>query len=119
MVNTSNAVSTTQTPGVLRTGEKVATALSSLQSKDAKTFYHQIHGARFIMPDGLELVFLGGQFTTDEPSIISELSKVADRGTSMIYSRKPGALAEAIAKDAEAVKSAIQDTSANSGKADA
>jgi pyridoxal/pyridoxine/pyridoxamine kinase len=46
-----------------------------------------IPGANFIMPDGLELKFLGGQFVTEDPDVIEELSKVADKPTSMIFTK--------------------------------
>ena len=43
--------------------------------------------ANFIMPDGLELKFLGGQFVTEDPEVIEELGKVADKPTSMIFTK--------------------------------
>jgi hypothetical protein len=46
-----------------------------------------IPGANFIMPDGLEIKFLGGQFVTEDPDVIEELSKVADKPTSMIFTK--------------------------------
>lgn len=109
MLNTANAV---KDASVLRSGEKVAMLVSAAGGKNAKTFYHQIPGAKFIMPDGLELQFMGGAFTTDDPAIIAELGKIADRGTSMIYTRKPGTLAEVVAKEASAAQTAITDTTA-------
>ena len=76
-----------QNAAVLRTGERIATTQAALTSKSGKTFYHMIPGAKFVMPDGLEIVFLGGRFTTDDPAIISELGKVADKSTSLIYTQ--------------------------------
>lgn len=76
-------------PTVIRAGESAPQAnLEVLKSKDAKTFYHMVPGASFIMPDGLQIVFLGGQFVTADKDIIRELSAVADKSTSMIYTRK-------------------------------
>lgn len=72
---------------VLRTGERVATTQTALASKNAKTFHHMIPGAKFVMPDGLEIVFLGGRFTTEDPEIIAELSKIADKSTSLVYTQ--------------------------------
>jgi hypothetical protein len=62
-----------------------------------------IPGARFIMPDGLEIQFLGGQFTTADPEVIAELDKVANKSTSMIFTDKAAAaLVQATEKKAAA-----------------
>lgn len=87
---------------VLRSGEKTAMEIAGSDKSKIKTYYHQLPGARFIMPDGLELTFMGGMFATDRPEIIAELDKVVDRPASMICSHAPGALAEMVAKDATA-----------------
>lgn len=87
---------------VLRSGEKTAMEIAGTDKSKVKTYYHQLPGARFIMPDGLELTFMGGMFATDHPEIISELEKVADRPASMITRRAPGALADMVAKEAAA-----------------
>lgn len=120
MLNTANAIKQQapqlqQQDAVLRSGEKTAMLVTGGNAAKVKTFYHQIPGARFIMPDGLELTFMGGQFSTDDEACINELNKVADRGTSMIYTRKPGSLAEVVAKDAKAATAAIEDTSKLTG----
>jgi hypothetical protein len=76
----------TTTPTVLRSGESAVPAGPlGLKDKNARTFHHMVPGARFIMPDGLEVQFLGGIFTTTDPDIIKELSAVADKPASMIY----------------------------------
>ncbi len=75
-------------PEVLRSGESIATSVEALKDPNAKTYYHMVPGARFCMPDGLELRFMGGQFTTADPEIMSELNKVANKSTSMIYTAK-------------------------------
>lgn len=72
---------------VLRSGEVVASSMQALKNPNARVFHHMIPGANFIMPDGLELKFLGGQFVTDDPDVIAELEKVADRPTSMIFTK--------------------------------
>ena len=87
---------------VLRSGEKTAMEIAGTDKSKVKTYYHQLPGARFIMPDGLELTFMGGMFATDDPQIIAELNKVADRHTSMISTKAPGNLEELVAKDAAA-----------------
>lgn len=72
---------------VLRSGEVVASSMQALKNPNARVFHHMIPGANFIMPDGLELKFLGGQFVTDDPDVIAELSKIADKPTSMIFTK--------------------------------
>lgn len=62
-------------------------AQSDFKDKAAKMFYHMIPGARFVMPDGLEIIFQGGVFSTADKALIEELSKVADKPTSMIYTK--------------------------------
>lgn len=83
------------TATTIRSGESAPQAnLEVLKNKDAKTFYHMVPGASFIMPDGLQIVFLGGQFVTTDKEIIRELTAVADKMSSMIYTRKE--VAEAV-----------------------
>ena len=73
----------------LRSGEVAPQAgLALLKDKNARTFHHMVPGAKFIMPDGLEVQFLGGQFVTNDPAIIAELSKIADKASSMIFTKK-------------------------------
>lgn len=99
------------TAPVLRSGESLSTTVEALTDKNAKTFYHMVPGARFIMPDGLELRFLGGQFTTADPGIIAELNKVTDKPTSMIYGKK-----EAIALVKGAIASVAEEAADTAGK---
>jgi pyridoxal/pyridoxine/pyridoxamine kinase len=74
---------------VIRAGESAPQAtVETLKDKTAKTFYHMIPGARFVMPDGLEVQFLGGQFVTADKDIIRELEAVANKQTSMIFTKK-------------------------------
>jgi len=79
-------------------------APSDFKSKNAKAFYHMVPGARSVMPDGLEIVFQGGVFSTADPEIIAELEKVADRPTSMIYTKR-----ETVATVQATVKTAAAD----------
>jgi hypothetical protein len=72
-------------PQTVRVGEVVTNTQTSLTDKNARTYRHSCQGARFIMPDGLEVHFLGGLFTTSDPAIIAELDKVADKAASQIY----------------------------------
>jgi hypothetical protein len=72
-------------PDVLRSGEKQASTPEALKNPNSRVFFHHVAGAKFIMPDGLELQFLGGRLVTDDASIIAELEKVANKSASMIY----------------------------------
>ena len=58
-----------------------------MKSTPVKTYHHIVRGAKFMMPDGLEVQFLGGSFTTADPEIIAELDKVANRPASMVYTK--------------------------------
>lgn len=73
--------------GTLRSGETQTTTQEALADPDAKTYMHMVKGARFIMPNGLEIRFLGGFFRTNDPVIIAELDKVANKSTSQIYTK--------------------------------
>lgn len=73
---------------ILRSGESAQQAkLAELKSDNVRTFHHMVPGACFIMPNGLEVQFLGGSFTTAEPDIIAELSAIADKPSSMVYTK--------------------------------
>jgi hypothetical protein len=93
---------------VLKSGEL---APSVPKDKTAKSYYHMVRGARFVMPDGLEVVFRGGIFTTKDPEIIAELDKVADRPASMVYTKNETAEAVLAAAKA-AADDAVQKTTA-------
>lgn len=72
----------------IRTGETAPqVTVAQMKEKDTHTYYHMVPGARFVMPDGLEVRFMGGQFTTQDKEIITELDKVVNRATSMIYTK--------------------------------
>ena len=72
----------------IRSGETAPHGTPAIfKDAKAKTYYHMTRGARFVMPDGLEVIFLGGQFTTVDPEIIVELDKVANKPASMIYTK--------------------------------
>ena len=88
----SRTLNTSQ-PGVLRLGEQQASTVEALKDKNSKTYKHQLAGARFIMPDGLELHFLGGTYTTNVPEQIAELDKVANKVASGIYTEAAAAAA--------------------------
>ena len=75
---------------VLRTGEKLASTADAVKDTNSKTYYHRIAGARTHMPDGLEVQFLGGVFTTNDPVVIAELDRVADKLGSGIFTRREG-----------------------------
>lgn len=82
------------TSTVLRSGERVATSAASLKDPNAKTYHHMVPGARFVMPDGLEIIFMGGHFTTADPAIMAELDKVANKSTTLIFTER--AVADAV-----------------------
>ena len=89
----SSLQTTNNTRTILRAGETITTTAQAVADKNAKTYHHMVPGARFIMPDGLEIVFMGGVFTTADPEIISELDSVANKAPSMIYTRNEMAAA--------------------------
>jgi len=90
----------------IRTGETAPQApLAALKDKTTKTYHHMFPGARFVMPDGLEVRFMGGQFMTNDPEIIAQLDMVANKPASMIYTKQEtvtaiAALTKAAATDA-------------------
>lgn len=94
----------------LMSGEKLATTQAALKAAGAKTYYHQCAGASFFMPNGLQIQFLGGSFTTADKEIIAELDAVADKPTSMITSdrARQAALAAAEKLPAQEVASTAQ-----------
>ena len=72
----------------IRSGETASQATPAImKSTPVKTYHHIVRGAKFVMPDGLEVQFLGGSFTTADPEIIAELDKVANRPASMVYTK--------------------------------
>lgn len=107
MVSSAAALQNT----VIRAGEKVATTPEALKSKNGKTFYHMAPGAKFVMPDGLEIVFMGGQFTTEDPAIIAELNKIADKPATMVYTKT-----EAVQAAAQLQNQAAADAADTAGK---
>jgi len=50
-----------------------------------KHYRHRTPGARFILPDGRELCFIGGTFRTEDSAIQQELDKVTNVPASQIY----------------------------------
>lgn len=81
------AVNSQSQAQVLRSGETVTSTQAAISNPNAKTFHHMVPGARFIMPSGLEVRFLGGVFVTDDKEIIEELDKIANEPTSQIYTK--------------------------------
>lgn len=80
-----------QEPQVIRAGERIASSPQALKDPNAKTYFHSSEGARFIMPDGLEIHFLGGRFTTSDARIMYELDQVANKPASQIYTQQENA----------------------------
>lgn len=72
----------------IRSGEYAPQASPDvMKSTPVKTYHHMVKGAKFVMPDGLEVQFLGGVFTTADTDIMAELDAVANRPASMIYTK--------------------------------
>ena len=107
-----NLGATQQDAGVLKSGEVVTTTIASLKDPNAKTYRHMVPGANFIMPDGLEIKFMGGQFVTSDPEIIKQLDAVANKTASMIYTEVM--VAENIK---QGQKNLAEDAAATSGSA--
>jgi len=74
---------------VIRSGEVIA-ADADLKDPDVKVFYHQVAGACSFLPDGAQITFSGGQYSTKNPDILRFLNAIVDRPGSMVFSRKPG-----------------------------
>lgn len=102
-----NSAQTLNSP-ILRAGERLASTPAALADKNAKVYKHMLPGARFIMPDGLEIVFLGGQFATTDKAIIEELDKVANKTASLIFT--DNATAAAISTAAQKAAADAGDT---------
>lgn len=92
----------------IRSGETAPQASPQvIKSQPVKTYHHMVRGAKFMMPDGLEVQFLGGQFVTADPAIIAELDAVANKPASMIYTKAE--VVEAVkALTAQAAADAVQ-----------
>lgn len=105
MVSSAQTLDKLPAATVLRSGERVSTSAAALKDPNAKTYHHMIPGARFVMPDGLEVIFMGGHFSTADPAIIGELNKVANNRTSLIYTQQAAA-AQVTAQIAAAAKDA-------------
>lgn len=104
-----NLGATQQDSAVLRSGEVVTTTAAALKDPKAKVYKHMIPGANFMMPDGLEIKFLGGQLITSDPEIIKQLDAVANKSTSMIYTE--AVVAESIKQGQKNLADDAADTS--------
>lgn len=85
MLNSQNYATSEK---VIRTGEVVAGMIPG--APGTKTYYHQVPMASTYMPDGAQVVFSGGQYTTDNKDIMAHLDAIVDRVGSLVYSRRPG-----------------------------
>jgi len=83
MLNSANYVRDAQ---VIQSGVQFQSDLDPAVLKDpaTKIYEHQVKGAKIFMPDGAELVFHGGLFITQNPAIISELDKIANKTGTMV-----------------------------------
>lgn len=95
---------------VLNTGEQIAPD-TNFKDPNVKVYYHQSKGARTHMPDGAEIIFMGGQFSTANPDIIAYLDKIADKRGTMVYTKDPRNIIQEMAQVAE-------DAAAPAGDAD-
>lgn len=105
-LSSRNQLTTADAPTVLRSGEKQASTPEALKDPKAKVFYHHIPGAKFIMPDGLELQFLAGRLVTTDPVIIAELDKIANKSTSLISTSQAAQAATTTAENQVAAEAA-------------
>ena len=97
----------------IRSGESAPQATPAIiKNQKVKTYHHMVVGAKFMMPDGLEVQFLGGQFVTADPEIIAELDRVADKPASMIYTKK-----EVVASVTQLMSAAAADAAKSAGNA--
>ena len=87
MLNSSNYM---REAGVLQSGVSYQSDLTAdiLKDPSTKIYEHQVKGAKVFMPDGAELVFAGGLFITQNPDIIRELDKIANRQGTMVTTNK-------------------------------
>lgn len=92
-------------PGILRSGERVATSVEALGDANAKTYYSMVKGCQFIMPDGLAIQFLGGRYVTNKADEIAQLDAVANRAGSLVFTK-----AEAKEADAALAHKAASET---------
>jgi hypothetical protein len=97
-------------PGVLRSGEVVATSMDALQDAASKTYYSMVKGCQFVMPNGLALQFLGGRYVTNKEDEIFELDRVSNRSGSLIFTK-----AEAKDADAALAHKAAEETQNSDG----
>lgn len=85
---TGAATQQSQQGPVIQSGVTIASTINGLEN--GKTYFHRVPGARCVLPDGREIVFMGGQFSTSDPAIIAELDAVANSHTSMIFTERGG-----------------------------
>lgn len=116
MLNSQNYVKDDQ---IIRSGEVIAADVD-LKDPSIKVYYHQVPSACTFLPDGAQIVFVGGQFATKNADIIKYMDAICDKMGTLVYSHKPGA---PITK--EAVNLALEvaepagNSAANTGKVQA
>lgn len=98
-------------PGVLRSGERVASSAEAVGDVNAKTYYAIVKGCQFVMPDGLAIQFLGGRYVTNKPDEIAQLDAVANRAGSLVFTK-----AEAKEADAALAHKAAAETLGSDGQ---
>ena len=100
MLNSANYV---REEGVINAGVTIAPEFDPKVLKDPKTkvYFHQVKGARTILPDGAEIVFQGGQFATQNEEIIKYMDKIADKMGTMIYTRSKESILKELQRAAE------------------
>ena len=87
-ISSAHNLGNTTPAAPILSGEKLSTTQAALKAPGSKTYYHQVPGANYFMPNGLQIQFLGGVFTTADKEIIAELDAVADKNASLITSEK-------------------------------
>lgn len=97
MLNSSNYA---REEGVLNVGVRINPEID-LKDPAVKVYYHQVKGARTVMPDGAEIVFWGGQFATKNKEIMEYMDKIADKPGTMIYTKSKAAIVSELQEAAD------------------
>lgn len=97
MLNSQNYV---KDANILRAGEVIAPDMN-LSDPNVKVYYHQTKGARTHMPDGAEIIFAGGQYSTANPDIIKFLDGIANKQGTQVTTKVPPKVSDEVANAAQ------------------
>ena len=81
---------------------------------EPKTYYHNVPNSRYIGKDGTEYIFVGGQLTTDNAEVQTDLDKQIANGnvvlrTKSLASIDPASLAAKVENEKKAVVASLLD----------